>query len=48
MLEDGLYPKTWKSETISEEEMANEYNEICIYFDSLNWNHYEISNWSRK
>ena len=48
MLEDGLYPKDWKSQTINDGEMEHEYNEICMYFDTLWWNHYEISNWARK
>lgn len=48
MLEDGLYPKEWKSESLAEEEIAEEYSEICTYFDTLDWNHYEISNWSKK
>lgn len=47
MLEDGLYPKEWKKESISEEYMQKEYREICEYFDSLSWHHYEISSWSR-
>jgi oxygen-independent coproporphyrinogen-3 oxidase len=48
MLEDGLYPKDWKSQTINDGEMEYEYNEICMYFDTLWWNHYEISNWAKK
>jgi coproporphyrinogen III oxidase-like Fe-S oxidoreductase len=47
MLEDGLYPKEWKKYSITEEEMEKEYREICGYFDSLGWHHYEISNWSK-
>ncbi len=47
MLEDGHYPKDWKWESITEEEMQEDYRTICEYFDSIGWHHYEISNWSK-
>ncbi len=47
MLENGYYPKDWKKYSINESEMQKEYSEICEYFDSIGWHHYEISNWSR-
>jgi coproporphyrinogen III oxidase-like Fe-S oxidoreductase len=46
MLEEGLYPKEWKKSSIQEQEIEDEYKNICAYFDALGWNHYEISNWS--
>ncbi len=47
MLEDGLYPKEWRAHSFKEGEIEREYSAICEYFESLDWNHYEISNWSR-
>lgn len=47
MLEDGLYPKDWKKNSINEMEIKQEYSEICQYFESLGWRHYEISNWAK-
>jgi hypothetical protein len=35
MLEDGLYPKEWKSDSLSEAEMETDYGEVCIYFEQL-------------
>lgn len=46
MLEDGLYPKEWKWQSLSETEIESEYALILAYFDSINWHHYEISNWA--
>lgn len=47
MLEDGLYPQDWKKYSISEAQMEEEYAQICKYFDSLGWHHYEISSWAK-
>lgn len=47
MLEEWLYPKEWKNQSIDEKEMEKEYDEISQYFQSLDWHHYEISNWAR-
>lgn len=48
MLEDGLYPKEWKSDSLSEAEMETDYGEVCIYFEQLWWDHYEVSSWARR
>ncbi|GAB0175026.1 MAG: hypothetical protein HHAS10_09050 [Candidatus Altimarinota bacterium] len=47
MLENGLYPKDWKNISITEEEMEEEYRQICNYLEGIGWNHYEISNWAK-
>lgn len=47
MLEEALYPKDWKTHSMSEIEMEIEYGEICSYFESIGWHHYEISNWAK-
>ncbi len=47
MLEDEDYPKHWKSNSITENEMQSEFTAIMDYFDSIKWNHYELSNWAR-
>ena len=47
MLEDWLYPKEWSGTSISEYGIEQEYADICAYFDTLGWTHYEISNWSK-
>ncbi|MBP9812704.1 hypothetical protein KBC86_04940, partial [Candidatus Gracilibacteria bacterium] len=47
MLEAGLYPEEWKNQGVNEAEMEKEYALICQYFQSLDWNHYELSNWAR-
>ena len=47
MLEEGMYPKDWKKNSINEIEIEQEYAAICQYFESLRWNHYEISNWAK-
>ena len=47
MLENELYPKNWKANSISEDELKNEFLEIIEYFQSIGWNHYEFSNWAK-
>ncbi|MDD2694066.1 MAG: radical SAM protein [Candidatus Gracilibacteria bacterium] len=47
MLEEGMYPKDWKKNSINEIEIEQEYAAICKHFESLGWNHYEISNWAK-
>ena len=47
MLEEGNYPKWWKENSVDEEAIEKEYTEICHYFESLWWHHYEISNWAK-
>ena len=47
MLENELYPKNWKANSISEDELKGEFLEIIEYFESIGWNHYEFSNWSK-
>ncbi len=47
MLEDGHYPASWKQNSMNEEQIEREYSEVCEYFVSIGWHHYEISNWSK-
>ena len=47
MLEEWMYPKDWKKNSINEIEIEQEYTAICQHFESLWWNHYEISNWAK-
>lgn len=47
MLENELYPKNWKANSISEDELKGEFLEIIEYFESIGWNHYEFSNWAK-
>ena len=47
MLEDALYPKNWKANSITENELQSEFLEIIEYFQSIGWNHYELSNWAK-
>ena len=47
MLEDEKYPKHWKENSITEDEMQSEFLAIMEYLDSLWWHHYELSNWAR-
>ena len=47
MLEDGLYPKEWQSDSIDEREIEEEYADIVGYLTSPDWHHYEISNWAK-
>lgn len=48
MLEDEDYPKHWKSISITEDEMQSEFMAIMDYFQSIWWNHYELSNFAKK
>ncbi len=47
MLEDENYPKHWKENSLSENEIQEEFLEIMEYFEFLRWNHYELSNWAK-
>ncbi len=47
LLEEGLYPKDWKEDSMDEEAMQQEYLAILDYFETLGWHHYEISNWAK-
>lgn len=47
MLEDDIYPNDWKANSISENELRNEFLEIIEYFTYIWWNHYELSNWAK-
>ncbi len=48
MLEDEEYPKHWRANSITEDEMQSEFLEIMDYFESIGWHHYELSNFSKK
>lgn len=47
ILEKGKYPENWQKHSISDEEMYDEFQEICHYFQQKWWNHYEVSNFSK-
>jgi len=47
MLEDEIYPKSWKVNSLSDEAIQKEFLDIMDYFESLWWCHYELSNFSR-
>lgn len=47
MLEDEKYPKDWKENSLTEEEIQSEFLEILSYFEEKNWHHYELSNFSK-
>lgn len=47
VLEKWLYPEHWMSLGINEEEIRQEYWDICNYFSSKWWNHYEVSNFAK-
>lgn len=47
ILEKWLYPKSWKSHTISDLQLQEDFLDIVEYFETLDWNHYELSNWAR-
>ncbi len=47
MLEDEKYPKDWKENSLTEEEIQSEFLEILGYFEMQNWNHYELSNFAK-
>lgn len=47
ILEKWLYPKSWKSHTLDDSVIQEEYMNILEYFESIWWNHYELSNWAR-
>ncbi len=47
MLEDEAYPRHWKENWITEDEMQSEFLAIMDYLESTWWHHYELSNWAR-
>ena len=47
MLEDELYPKSWKSLSLSEKDIQEEFLEILEYFGEIEWNQYELSNFAK-
>jgi oxygen-independent coproporphyrinogen III oxidase len=47
MLEDEKYPKNWKLNSITENEMQIDFLEIMNYFESIGWHHYELSNFAK-
>ena len=47
MLEDEKYPAHWKANSITEAEMQKEFLDIMKYFESIGWNHYELSNFAK-
>lgn len=47
MLEQENYPKHWKENSLSEDKIQEEFLEIMEYFETLGWNHYELSNWAK-
>ena len=47
MLEDEKYPKHWRANSITEDDMRSEFLAIMDYFKSIWWHHYELSNWAR-
>lgn len=48
MLEDDNYPKHWRENSITENELQKEFIAILDYFESIGWHHYELSNFSKK
>jgi oxygen-independent coproporphyrinogen-3 oxidase len=48
ILEDEKYPTYWAGETLSVEDIQSEYMDICTYFQSAQYVHYEVSNWAKK
>jgi oxygen-independent coproporphyrinogen-3 oxidase len=47
MLEDEVYPKHWKANSITEDHMQTEFLDIIDYFASIGWHHYELSNFAK-
>ncbi|MBC7498529.1 radical SAM protein [Candidatus Gracilibacteria bacterium] len=47
MLEDESYPKHWRENSITEDEMQSDFIAIMEYFKTIGWHHYELSNWAR-
>jgi oxygen-independent coproporphyrinogen-3 oxidase len=47
MLEDEVYPKHWKANSITEDQMQTEFLDIIDYFQSIGWHHYELSNFAK-
>ena len=47
MLEDESYPKHWRENSITEDDMQIEFLAIMDYFESTWWYHYELSNFGK-
>jgi oxygen-independent coproporphyrinogen III oxidase len=47
MLEDEAYPRHWKANSITEDEMQSEFLAIMDYLESTWWHHYELSNFAK-
>lgn len=47
MLEDELYPKDWKENSLTEEQIQQEFIAIMDFFEMKWWHHYELSNFSK-
>lgn len=47
ILEKWKYPESWQKNSLSDEEIYEEYIEICNYFKEIWWNHYEVSNFAK-
>ena len=47
MLEDESYPRHWRENSITEDEMQSEFLAIMDYFESTWWHHYELSNFAK-
>lgn len=47
ILEKWKYPELWQKNSLSDEEIYEEYWEICKYFEEIWWNHYEVSNFAK-
>lgn len=47
ILEKWIYPKSWKSHTLEDDILKQEFIDVLEYFEDIWWNHYELSNWAR-
>lgn len=47
ILEKWKYPESWQEHSISDENMYDDFLQICEFFDKKWWNHYEVSNFCR-
>ena len=47
MLEDESYPKHWRENSITADDMQTEFLAIMDYFESIWWHHYELSNFAK-
>ncbi|EKE28361.1 MAG: hypothetical protein ACD_3C00071G0011 [uncultured bacterium (gcode 4)] len=47
MLEDGKYPENWKENSLKEDELWREYEEVADFLESIGFGRYEISNFAK-